>query len=185
MKNKFVFPSGVDFIRSELKEESLVHDYYSFVDTTNYFSDSFFLDNKIKLDINNIDKIGTNKVYTMALNNARNIKTNLSINSAKIKSHNYEINKNKIELFKKYAQAFACISMFLIGAPLGSLIKKGGIGIPVIISIAFYIIYYVLNILGLKWAREGIITPELAAWQANLILLPIGCLLYTSDAYDD
>ena len=181
MKNKFVFPSGVDFIRSELKEESLVYDYYSFVDTTNYFSDSFFLDNKIKLDINNIDKIRTNKVYTMALNNARNIKTNLSINSAKIKSHNYEINKNKIELFKKYAQAFACISMFLIGAPLGSLIKKGGIGIPVIISIAFYIIYYVLNILGLKWAREGIITPELAAWQANLILLPIGLfLLYHS-----
>ena len=113
----------------------------------------------------------------MALNNARNIKTNLSINSTKIKSHDYEINKNKIELFKKYAQAFACISMFLIGAPLGSLIKKGGIGIPVIISIAFYIIYYVLNILGLKWAREGIITPELAAWQSNLILLPIGLFL--------
>ena len=86
MKNKFIFPSGVDFIRSELKEESLVHDYYSFVDTTNYFSDSFFSNNKIKLDINNIDKVGINKVYTMALNNARNIKTNLSINSAKIKT---------------------------------------------------------------------------------------------------
>ena len=70
MKNKFIFPSGVDFIRSELKEESLVHDYYSFVDTTNYFSDSFFSNNKIKLDINNIDKVGINKVYTMALNNA-------------------------------------------------------------------------------------------------------------------
>ena len=216
MKNKFIFPSGVDFIRSELKEESLVHDYYSFIDpnslkmsifdnlgkydlsdkivitanlynaeeefsnyldTTNHFSDSLFSNKKIKFDINNIDKVGINKVYTMALNNARNIKTNLSINSAKIKSHDYEINKNKIELFKKYAQAFACISMFLIGAPLGSLIKKGGIGIPVIISIAFYIIYYVLNILGLKWAREGIISPELAAWQANLILLPIGLFL--------
>ena len=79
MKNKFVFPSGVDFIRSELKEESLVHDYYSFVDTTNYFSDSFFLDNKIKLDINNIDKIGTNKVYTIIVNLFLFIVVNLTL----------------------------------------------------------------------------------------------------------
>ena len=75
---------------------------------------------------------------------------------------------------KKYAQAFACLSMFLIGAPLGSLIKRGGIGVPVIISIVFYIVYYVLNILGIKWAREDIISPALAAWLSNLILLPIG-----------
>ena len=60
--------------------------------------------------------------------------------------------------------------MFLIGAPLGSLIKRGGIGVPVIISIVFYIIYYVLNILGIKWAREDIISTELAAWLSNLIL---------------
>ena len=64
--------------------------------------------------------------------------------------------------------------MFLIGASLGSLIKKGGIGVPVIISILFYIIYYVLNILGIKWAREDIISPDLAAWLSNIVLLPIG-----------
>ena len=64
--------------------------------------------------------------------------------------------------------------MFIIGAPLGSLIKRGGIGFPVIISIGFYIVYYVLNILGIKWAREDIISPALAAWLSNLVLLPIG-----------
>ena len=64
--------------------------------------------------------------------------------------------------------------MFIIGAPLGSLIKRGGIGVPVIISIIFYIVYYVLNILGIKWAREDIISPELAAWLSNLVLFPIG-----------
>ena len=98
----------------------------------------------------------------------------MSINSARIKSQNFEINKNEIELLKKYAQAFACLSMFIIGAPLGSLIKRGGIGFPVIISIGFYIVYYVLNILGVKWAREDIISPALAAWLSNLVLLPIG-----------
>ena len=83
----------------------------------------------------------------------------------------------RTELIKKYAQAFACISMFLVGAPLGALIKRGGLGIPVIISILFYIIYYVLNILGLKWAREDLISPFLAAWMSNLLIFPLGLLL--------
>ena len=92
--------------------------------------------------------------------------------------HAIQVDKyGRKKFLKKYAQAFACISMFLIGAPLGSLIKRGGIGIPVIISIFFYIIYYVLNLLGLKWAREAIISPELAAWLSNLVLLPIGLFL--------
>jgi|TARA_B110000881_G_C18537109_1_gene496428 lipopolysaccharide export system permease protein len=170
MKNKFIFPSSVDYIRKELKEETLVLDYFTYNDTSKLVLDSEYILNTINLN-------NKNDVYLKALNTARNIKTNLSINTAKIKAHDYEINKNKIELLKKYAQAFACISMFLIGAPLGSLIKKGGIGIPVIISIFFYIIYYVLNILGLKWAREAIISPELAAWLSNLVLLPIGLFL--------
>lgn len=170
MKNKFIFPSSVDYIRKELKEENLVLDYFTFKDTSDLSLDFDYMKNII--DLNN-----QNDIYLKALNTARNIKTNLSINTAKIKAHNYEINKNKIELLKKYAQAFACISMFLIGAPLGSLIKRGGIGIPVIISIFFYIIYYVLNLLGLKWAREAIISPELAAWLSNLVLLPIGLFL--------
>jgi lipopolysaccharide export system permease protein len=67
--------------------------------------------------------------------------------------------------------------MFLVGAPLGALIKRGGLGIPVIISILFYIIYYVLNILGLKWAREDLISPFLAAWMSNLLIFPLGVLL--------
>lgn len=170
MKNKFIFPSSVDYIRKELKEENLVLDYFTFKDTSDLSLGFDYMKNII--DLNN-----QNDIYLKALNTARNIKTNLSINTAKIKAHNYEINKNKIELLKKYAQAFACISMFLIGAPLGSLIKRGGIGIPVIISIFFYIIYYVLNLLGLKWAREAIISPELAAWLSNLVLLPIGLFL--------
>ncbi len=111
------------------------------------------------------------------MNSARNVKTNLSINAARIKSQEFEINKNEIELIKKYAQAFACISMFLVGAPLGSLIKRGGLGIPVIISILFYIVYYVLNILGLKWAREALISPFLAAWLSNILIFPIGIIL--------
>ena len=166
MKDKFILPDGVKKIRSEFNEDDLIKDFYSNDEKLINLGSSFY--------DKNINKNYHNNIYSRALNSARNIKTNLSINSARIKSQSFEINKNEIELLKKYAQAFACLSMFLIGAPLGSLIKRGGIGVPVIISIAFYIVYYVLNILGIKWAREDIISPALAAWLSNLILLPIG-----------
>ncbi len=166
MKEKFILPDGVKKIRSEFNEEDLIKDYYSNDEKLDKVS-SLFYEKKINSEYKK-------NIYSRALNSARNIKTNLSINSARIKSQNFEINKNEIELLKKYAQAFACISMFIIGAPLGSLIKRGGIGVPVIISIVFYIIYYVLNILGIKWAREDIISPGLAAWLSNIVLLPIG-----------
>ena len=167
MKDKFILPDEVKTIRSEFQEGNLVKDYFTNNTSLINLSDSFMNFTSKSFDYDR-------STYSRALNTARNIKTNLSINSARIKSQNFEINKNEIEFFKKYAQAFACFSMFLIGAPLGSLIKKGGIGVPVIISIAFYIIYYVLNILGIKWAREDIISAELAAWMSNIILFPIG-----------
>ncbi len=166
MKDNFIFPEGVKKIRSELNEDNLIKDFYSKNENLIDLDKSFYSEN-VNLNF-------TRNTYSRALNSARNIKTNLSINSARIKSQNFEINKNEIELLKKYAQAFACLSMFIIGAPLGSLIKRGGIGFPVIISIGFYIVYYVLNILGIKWAREDIISPALAAWLSNLVLLPIG-----------
>ncbi|MEQ8881609.1 MAG: LptF/LptG family permease [Cyclobacteriaceae bacterium] len=79
-----------------------------------------------------------------------------------------------MEKYKKYSQAVACIVMFLIGAPLGAIIKKGGLGVPVLISILFFIIYYVLTIMTEKWAKEGIVDPVLAVWTADAVLFPIG-----------
>jgi len=167
MKDNFILPEGVVKLRSEFREDDLVKDYFTNDKELIELQDSFYtyVNKSLVLD---------NNTYSRALNSVRNIKTNLSINSARIRSQRFEINKNEIELDKKFAQAFACISMFIIGAPLGSLIKRGGIGVPVIISIVFYIVYYVLNILGIKWAREDIMSPELAAWLSNLILFPIG-----------
>jgi lipopolysaccharide export system permease protein len=64
--------------------------------------------------------------------------------------------------------------MFLIGAPLGAIIKKGGLGVPVIISIIFFILYYVMSITGKKWAEEGVVTPFLGIWGYSFFLLPVG-----------
>jgi lipopolysaccharide export system permease protein len=79
-----------------------------------------------------------------------------------------------IQWHKILANSIACLAMFLIGAPLGSIIKKGGLGVPVLVSILFFILYYVLDLLGTKWARQYSISVYTGVWMANVILFAIG-----------
>ncbi|WP_258099857.1 LptF/LptG family permease [Marinoscillum pacificum] len=118
----------------------------------------------------------SNKVDLLqtAKNQAQNIKVNLSSVSSRVDNLDRDLNRWIIEKWKKYSQAFACIVMFLIGAPLGSIIKKGGMGVPVIVSILFFLTYYIINIIFEKNAKEGLIDPAFAVWVADLSLLPIG-----------
>ncbi len=120
-------------------------------------------------------------------NQVRNLKTAVAT-TRQIKSKLTAQNDRKARLMKEYyqfdiqwqkmlANAIACISMFLIGAPLGAIIKRGGIGFPVIISVVFFIIYYILSIGGEKYAKSGKIPVEAGVWLANGILFPIGLLL--------
>ena len=125
-----------------------------------------------------------NRALNDALVKARYIKTNLSNQNARIESLKSEIYRHEIEKHKKVALACSCIIMFLIGAPLGSIIKKGGFGVPVILSIAFFIVFYVVTIMGEKYAREGLMDGALAAWLANLVLLPFG-LTFLKKARND
>lgn len=124
------------------------------------------------------------KVLTQSLSQARYVKNNISMQATRDKNLTKEINTYIIEKNKKYSQAVACLIMFLIGAPLGAIIKKGGLGIPVIVSIAFFIVFYVLTITGEKWGKESIIDPVLATWISNIILLPFG-LFFLKQARND
>ncbi|MEQ9099479.1 MAG: LptF/LptG family permease [Imperialibacter sp.] len=109
-----------------------------------------------------------------ALVKARYIKTNLANQATRIENLNSEIYRHIIEKHKKVALAFSCLVMFFIGAPLGSIIKKGGFGLPVILSIGFFIIFYVVSIMSEKYAREGLLDGAVAAWMPNMILMPFG-----------
>ncbi len=113
-------------------------------------------------------------VLNNAAQKARNIKNSVSTLQRKISADQKNVYKYTVEKYKKYSQSAACLIMFLIGAPLGAIIKKGGLGVPVIVSIAFFITYYVLNITSEKSAKEGLINGKIAVWYANLILLPFG-----------
>jgi len=112
--------------------------------------------------------------YRNAANAARFIKNHMLVQSNRIERRTKDERLYEIERDKKLAQAVACFIMFLIGAPLGVLIRKGGIGWPVVISIVFFIIYYVLITIGEKQARLDNLSPIMGTWMANMVLLPFG-----------
>ena len=115
-------------------------------------------------------------IYTETLNKARNVKVNLNSSKARIYQYQKDANLYTIEKWKKYAQALACIIMFLIGAPLGAIVKKGGLGVPTILAILFFIIYYIFTSVGEKQAKENAMDPMLAVWMADIVLFPIGLI---------
>ncbi len=92
--------------------------------------------------------------------------------------------KYQVTINQQIAKSFACLVMFLIGAPIGAIIKKGGIGLPVIISVIFFLIYYVLNTTADKLGKEGVVDPGTIVWMSNLVLLPFG-LFFLRQARND
>jgi len=131
----------------------------------------------------------------LALNNSRNLKNSFNVKMSQVEGHEREFRRYEIAWYQKYSQAIACFVMFLIGAPLGAIIKKGGLGMPVLISILFFILFYMLTITGEKWAKEGVTDSFLGTIFSNLCLLPFGLFflrqarrdarLFESDFYED
>jgi lipopolysaccharide export system permease protein len=87
------------------------------------------------------------------------------------------IKKYEVEWNKKLTMSFACLVFFFIGAPLGAIIRKGGLGTPAVISIFFFVVYYVISISGQKLAEEDVIGTFAGMWASSYILLPIGIFL--------
>lgn len=87
------------------------------------------------------------------------------------------IRYHETELQSRYAYAFACLVFFFVGAPLGAIIRKGGLGMPVVVSVIFFIIYYMFNNVGLKMARDGVWEVWQGVWLSSFVLFPIGIFL--------
>ena len=113
-------------------------------------------------------------ILNRAVSMARSIKDLTTTSLERMAYLSREAHVNEIEKFRKYTLAVTCFVMFLIGAPLGAIIRKGGLGFPVLISIVFFILYFVISNITEKWAKESIIPVWVGMWTANLILLPVG-----------
>ena len=87
------------------------------------------------------------------------------------------LNKHIIALHEKLALGFACIILFFVGAPLGALIRKGGIGLPMVVAILLFLTYHFIGIFAKNSAKDGSLNPVFAAWFSTLIMLPLGVYL--------
>jgi lipopolysaccharide export system permease protein len=83
----------------------------------------------------------------------------------------------RVEWHRKLTLSVACFILFLIGAPLGAIIRKGGLGMPLVVSVLFFLSYHIASITGEKFAREGIIPAWQGMWMSSMILFPVGLFL--------
>ncbi len=106
-----------------------------------------------------------------------NLKNELALKTKTVYNADKNIRRHQIEWFYKITMSLSCLVFFLIGAPLGAIIRKGGLGMPVIVSVFTFIIYYILDTSGTKLAREGEIPVWWGAWMSTSVLAPLGIFL--------
>lgn len=117
------------------------------------------------------------KVMEAALTNVRNSKGLVSISATDNSIQNENVLKYKIEWHRKFTLSFACVLLFLIGAPLGSIIRKGGLGLPLIIAVSFFLLFHIISLTGEKLAKSNSLPPWAGMWMATAMLLPIAFFL--------
>ncbi|KAA9339818.1 YjgP/YjgQ family permease [Hymenobacter busanensis] len=114
----------------------------------------------------------------------RNLQAFASSYAERLRNQAREAANYRIEVYRKYTQTAAILVMFLIGAPLGSIIKKGGLGVPVLVSIFFFIVFYVVSIIGEKYGREFVMPVGFGMWMSNVVLLPAGLFFLYQARHD-
>lgn len=157
--------SNKHYFRKENKASRKDTNRKSIINTHTWSSDSLYQ----QLDIR--DKLTT---VSNALSYSRKSKNYISRNLSTQTSQKKWIQKHENEWHRKFTLPFACVIFFFIGAPLGAIIRKGGLGMPVIVSVLFFIIYYIISMTGERAARELVISPFWGMWLSSILILPLG-----------
>lgn len=124
------------------------------------------------------------QAVNVAMNMTRNAKNYMSRTKEELISRQEYINKHKVEWHRKLTLSLACLILFFIGAPLGAIIKKGGLGLPVIFSVVFFLIYHITSISGEKMVETGKLLPHEGMWLSSAVLLPVAVFLTYKAAQD-
>jgi len=124
------------------------------------------------------------QVYTAALSMANSLKYNIENSGNEIEARKQEIKFHKIEWHRKFSLSMACFVLFFIGAPLGSIIRKGGLGMPLVVAIIFFLMFHLLNMFGEKFVKEGMMPPFIGMWLAVIVLTPVGIFLTYKAMHD-
>ncbi len=124
-----------------------------------------------------IDKADRSRVLEFASNNVSSTEYVVLSGKNELLEKIKNINNHWLALYDKYVIAFACLLMFFIGAPLGAIIRKGGLGLPIVFAVLIFIIFHFINTFGRKLAQENGIPPFVGAWMSSFVLAPLAVLL--------
>jgi lipopolysaccharide export system permease protein len=133
--------------------------------------------NKSKDLLANLDDITQSEILNNAINNVTSTVFSIDGSKVDLEFKKKIINSHKISLYEKFVISFSCLLMFFIGAPLGAIIRKGGLGLPIVFAVLIFIIFHFINTFGKKVAEENGITPFLGTWMSTIVLMPLAILL--------
>ena len=146
-------------------------------------SNKLISDNAVKKDLL-IPDSARYVVNDVSISMASNIRNSLENTGNEIINRKKEIRHHKIEWHRKFSLSLACLVLFFIGAPLGSIIRKGGLGMPLVVAIIFFLIFHLLNMFGEKFVKEGLTSAFFGMWLAVITLIPVGVFLTYKAMHD-
>jgi lipopolysaccharide export system permease protein len=123
-------------------------------------------------------------VNESAVANIGAVKINIDSGHTELKERERNLRKHRIEWHRKITLSLACLVLFLIGAPLGSIIRKGGLGTPLIFAILFFMLFYFSSTMGEKFGKENKMPVPAGMWLSTMILVPIGLFLTYKALHD-
>lgn len=132
------------------------------------------IENSILEEYDNNEAI---QIVNLALGSVNGSMSHLILKKNEFRTASKQLNKFEIALHEKYVLAFACIVLFFVGAPLGAIIRKGGMGLPMVVAILIFLTYHFIGIFAKNSAEDGSVSPFMASWLSTLIMLPLGIYL--------
>jgi lipopolysaccharide export system permease protein len=124
------------------------------------------------------------EIFRQTLENAGNTRNLMEMSVAEYKEQRNDTTQHRIEWHKKLSLSIACLVLFFIGAPLGSIIRKGGLGMPLVMALIFFMIFYLLNIFGEKFTKDHVLIPIVGMWLPVIVLSPVGFFLTYKAMHD-
>lgn len=181
-----------DIDSSLLVRDSLQQNFTHEMVTTRYYhnvyEEEFELDELTPVSPDSLLLAMSQSDLKLTVNNAlmtvKSTKNEVQYNHIIISDVDRYVIQHSVEWHRKFTLSFACLIFFFIGAPLGAIIRKGGLGMPVVVSVALFIIYYIIDTTGQKMAREGIWETWQGMWLSSAVLLPVGIFLTYKAATD-
>ena len=169
-------------LSAQMREEKLYANSFSEKDTMNV----------LKMDkVYDFDTLFAKSTYRQAKNIMNNtvsrinaVSNDIQYSKTVITDSDWYFTKHSLEWHRKFTLSFACLIFFFIGAPLGAIIRKGGLGMPAVVAVVMFVVYYIIDTMGVKMAREAVWEVWQGMWLSSGVLLPIGIFLTYKAATD-